>query len=75
MIRTAEQSKKLSKCDGEGRVLEKGRIEPGLEGPTIRYDLQKPFAVLAEMRGNVNWRPLADELRTSLAASLDVLSY
>lgn len=33
---------------------------PVLDGPTIRYDLQKPFAVLAKMSGNENWRPLRD---------------
>ncbi len=33
---------------------------PVLDGPTIRYDLQKPFAVLAEMAGKVNWRSQRD---------------
>jgi hypothetical protein len=36
--------------------LKKVVSNPVLDGPNIRYDLQKPFAVIAEMRGNVNWR-------------------
>jgi hypothetical protein len=33
---------------------------PVLDGPTIRYDLQKPFEVIAQMSGNENWRPHRD---------------
>lgn len=38
---------------------------PVLDGPTIRYDLQKPFAVIAQMSGNENWRPHCEKLRTA----------
>ena len=33
---------------------------PVLDGPTIRYDLQKPFAVLAEMSQKDEWRSQGD---------------
>ena len=33
---------------------------PVLDGATIRFDLQKPFAVLAKMNGNKDWRPQGD---------------
>ena len=33
---------------------------PVLDGPTIRYDLQKPFAVLAEMSQESDWRSQRD---------------
>ena len=46
--------------------LKKVVSNPVLEGPTIRYDLQKPFAVIAQMSGNKNWRSLVPRLRTEL---------
>ncbi len=33
---------------------------PRLDGRTVRYDLRKPFAVLAKMRGSDGWRPQRD---------------
>jgi site-specific DNA recombinase len=33
---------------------------PRLRGRTVEYDLKKPFAVLAEMATNQNWRPHGD---------------
>jgi len=41
---------------------------PRLEETTIRYDLRKPFSVLAEIRENQKWRARLDDLRTDLAA-------
>jgi hypothetical protein len=38
-------------------LLEKVVCNPRLEGRTVRYDLQKPFAVLARMNENGDWRP------------------
>ncbi len=33
---------------------------PRLDGRTLRYDLQKPFAVIAKMRAANDWRPQGD---------------
>ncbi len=33
---------------------------PRLDGRTVRYDLRKPFAVLAQMHGEGGWRPQRD---------------
>lgn len=33
---------------------------PRLDGRTVRYDLRKPFAVLAQMHGEGGWRPRRD---------------
>lgn len=41
-------------------LLEKILSNPVLDGPSVRYELKKPFAVLAEMAGKVEWRPLRD---------------
>jgi DNA invertase Pin-like site-specific DNA recombinase len=41
-------------------LLRKIVSNPVLDGPTIRYDLQKPFAVIAKMREKEEWRPLRD---------------
>jgi hypothetical protein len=30
---------------------------PRLDGRTVRFDLKKPFAILAKMRGTDGWRP------------------
>ena len=40
--------------------LKKVISNPVLDGPRIRYDLQKPFAVIVQMSGNLNWRPQGD---------------
>lgn len=45
------------------KFLKKVVSNPVLEGPTIRYDLQKPFVVIAKMREKENWRPQAAQLR------------
>jgi hypothetical protein len=47
--------------------LKKVVSNPVLDGPTIRYDLQKPFEVIAQMSGNENWRSQGDWARTSCA--------
>lgn len=51
----------------EGRSPEERRdfvarlvCNPRLDGRTVRYDLKKPFAVLAKMRGSDGWRPHRD---------------
>jgi DNA invertase Pin-like site-specific DNA recombinase len=33
---------------------------PRLDGRSVRYDLRKPFAVIAKMRGSDGWRPQRD---------------
>ena len=42
-----------------GRLLS----NPMLDGVTVRYELQKRFRTLSEMRGNENWRTQIDEFR------------
>lgn len=42
------------------KVLELLCSNPTLEGSTVRYDLKKPFAVLAEMAQKENWRSQGD---------------
>ena len=39
---------------------------PTLDGRTVRYDLQKPFQILALMRGNSKWRRVRDSNPRSL---------
>ena len=39
---------------------------PVLDGPSLRYDLKKPFAVLAEMSQKSDWREQLEQLRTDL---------
>lgn len=46
--------------------LERILSNPILEGSTVRYSLKKPFAVLAEMREELNWRPLPNSNRCLL---------
>ncbi len=41
---------------------------PTWDGQSVRYDLKKPFQLLCDMKQKENWRPLAGELRTVLAA-------
>ena len=36
---------------------------PTLDGPTVRYELRKPFSVLSNMTQCGDWRSLADSLR------------
>ena len=45
-------------------LLQKLISNPVLDGPTIRYDLQKPFAVIAEMAKKEDWRSLGYLCRT-----------
>lgn len=40
--------------------LERILSNPVLDGPIVRYDLKKPFAVLARMRRDEDWRPQGD---------------
>jgi site-specific DNA recombinase len=40
---------------------------PRLEGTNVRYDLKKPFATLALMKSEVEWRPHLDAFRTELS--------
>lgn len=37
-----------------------------LDGPSIRYDLRKPFKTIAKMAVSDNWRSQVDEFRTAL---------
>jgi len=55
--RTAQE-----KCE----LLEKLVCNPRLEGRTVRYDLRKPFAALAQMRGEGGWRPQGGSERSGL---------
>ncbi len=41
-------------------LLERLVCNPRLEGRTVRYDLKKPFSVLAQMHGEGGWRPQRD---------------
>lgn len=41
-------------------ILKKLCWNPILEGATLRYGLRKPFATIAEMNGNQNWRSQGD---------------
>lgn len=40
--------------------LERILSNPVLDGPSVRYELKKPFAVLAEMAQKKDWRPQGD---------------
>lgn len=40
--------------------LAKLLCNPVLDGRTVRYNLRKPFAVLAQMHGEGGWRPRQD---------------
>ena len=42
------------------QLLEMILSNPVLEGPIVRYDLKKPFEVLARMRRDLKWRSLGD---------------
>lgn len=42
------------------RFLELVVSNPRLDGESVRYDLRKPFAILAEMRGSADWRTPQD---------------
>jgi hypothetical protein len=44
-------------------LLERVLSNPVLDGPIVRYDLKKPFAVLSRMRSDVNWRTQCERLR------------
>ncbi len=62
-IELAKQAKELwlSRSPEERRdFLDSILSNPVLDGPTLRYDLRKPFALLSEMKGLEDWRPLRD---------------
>ena len=48
------------------KYLKKVCSNPILEGQTIRYDLRKPFKLLANMRGKEDWWTRVDEFRTAI---------
>lgn len=39
---------------------------PVLDGLSVRYDLKKPFAVLAEMKHSEDWCTLVVDYRTAV---------
>lgn len=41
-------------------LLERVLSNPVLDGPIVRYDLKKPFAVLSRMRSDEDWRSQGD---------------
>ncbi len=47
--------------------LDKLLSNPILDGVNVRFTLKKPFAVLVQMTENVEWCPLAGDLRTALS--------
>ncbi len=57
MSRTAQE-----KRDFLGHVLS----NQVLDGATVRYELEKPFSTLAEMRKNSLWRALVDGFQISV---------
>ncbi len=38
---------------------------PRLNGPTLEYDLKKPFGIIMKMRGNGDWLAYLDDFRTA----------
>ncbi len=63
VLELAKQAK--SKVETRSReeklaLLSRVVCNPQLEGRTVRYELQKPFAVLAQMNENGEWRPRRD---------------
>lgn len=57
----------LSRSPEERReMLESVLSNRALDGLIVRYDLKKPFAILAEMNAEGDWRPKADEFRTAV---------
>lgn len=60
-IGLAKQAKTLwlsRSPDGRREFLELILSNPVLDGPTLRYEMKKPFAALAEMAKKEKWRPL-----------------
>lgn len=56
-----------TRTDAEKRsFLEKLCSNPTLQGKTLRYDLKKPFGVIANIRETGEWWSRLDDLRTSL---------
>ena len=49
-----------SKTDEKRGLLGFVFLNLKLEGPTLRYDLRKPFDQLAKLPNNPEWRPLRD---------------
>jgi hypothetical protein len=47
-------------------LLQRVVCNPRLDGRTVRYELQKPFAILARMNQDGDWRPQFYNLRTAV---------
>ena len=63
ILELAKDAKTLwvSRAPMERRMfLDKVLSNPVLNGANIEFTLRKPFAVLAEMAQNDNWRPQGD---------------
>ncbi len=63
ILELAIDAKKLWKKQNRTERLEylkKVCSNPVLDGVTVRYDLQKPYSVIAKMKGNTNWHALED---------------
>ena len=50
----------LGSVEQKLELLKRLCSNPVLDGPTIRYELKKPFTTIAEMRENEKWRSLWD---------------
>jgi site-specific DNA recombinase len=69
VLKLCKSAKRLYKgrSDAEKRVfLEKLCLNPTLKSKTIRYDLRKPFSVIATIRETGEWWTRLDDLRTGL---------
>lgn len=67
-LASSAKSLYLSRSPEEKReFLEKLLSNPTLDGQSLRYDLRKPFGVLAKMALTSEWRTLVDDFRTELA--------
>lgn len=57
-------------------LFERVLSNPVLDGPIVRYDLKKPFAVLSRMRSDEDWRPLESLCRTpNLGSTQEKLAF
>ncbi len=69
-LATKAKSLWISRNGHEKReLLEKLLSNPTLSGKTLRYDLKKPFSVLAEMRQKNEWRRVRDNILARMLAA------
>lgn len=70
MATRAESLWKLPSPPERKKLLDDLLSNQVLDGPTVRYELKKPFKTLSEMKQDQNWRTERDWLRPSWAWSL-----